>query len=46
VANKIDLSEASTERIKSVFPQHQVVPISALQGENVEDLYQAMVNHF
>jgi hypothetical protein len=46
VANKIDLPESSTERIKAVFPQHQVVPISALQGENVEDLYQAMVNHF
>jgi GTPase len=46
VANKIDLPEASTERIKSVFPQHQVVPISALEGENVEDLYQVMVNHF
>ena len=46
VANKIDLPEASTERIKAVFPQHRVVPISALQGENVEDLYQVMVNHF
>lgn len=46
VANKIDLPEASTERIKAVFPQHSVVPISALQGDRVEDLYQAMVNHF
>ncbi|MEN6329109.1 MAG: Era-like GTP-binding protein [Methanobacteriaceae archaeon] len=46
VANKIDLPEASTKRIKAVFPQHSVVPISALQGENVEDLYQTMVNHF
>lgn len=46
VANKIDLPESSTERIRAVFPQHQVVPISALQGDKVEDLYQAMVNHF
>ncbi len=46
VANKIDLPEASQERIFSVFPQHTVVPISALHGENVTDLYQAMVKRF
>lgn len=46
VANKIDLPEASQERIFSVFPQHTVVPISALHGENVADLYQAMVQRF
>ena len=34
VANKIDLPEASADRITSVFPQHTVVPISALHGEN------------
>ena len=46
VANKIDLPESSQERIFSVFPQHTVVPISALHGENVADLYQAMVQRF
>jgi len=46
VANKIDLPEASAERITSVFPQHTVVPISALHGENTGDLYQAMVDKF
>jgi len=46
VANKIDLPEASVDRIKSVFPQHNVVSISALHGENTGDLYQAMVDRF
>ncbi len=46
VANKIDLPEASAQRIFSVFPQHTVVPISALHGENMEDLYKAMVQRF
>lgn len=46
VANKIDLPESSPERIFSVFPQHKVVPISALHGENTGDLYQAMVETF
>ena len=46
VANKIDLPEASSDRITSVFPQHTVVPVSALHGENTGDLYQAMVDKF
>jgi small GTP-binding protein len=46
VANKIDLPEASAERIKSVFPQHSVVPISALNGDNTKQLYRAMVERF
>jgi small GTP-binding protein len=46
VANKIDLPESSTQRISSVFPQHTVVPISALNGENTDQLYQSMVDRF
>ncbi|MEN4017102.1 MAG: Era-like GTP-binding protein [Methanobacterium sp.] len=46
VANKIDIPESSPERIASVFPQHTVVPISALHGENTGDLYDAMVKRF
>lgn len=46
VANKIDIPESSPERISSVFPQHVVVPISALHGENTEELYDAMVKRF
>jgi predicted GTPase len=46
VANKIDLPEASPDKIHAVFPQHTVVPISALHGEHISDLYQAMVDKF
>ncbi|HEY0196712.1 MAG TPA: Era-like GTP-binding protein [Methanobacterium sp.] len=46
VANKIDLEDASPEKINSVFPQHTVVPISALNGENTDVLYQKMVDRF
>ena len=46
VANKIDLPDASPQRIRSAFPQHPVVPISCIDGENVEDLYEKMVSCF
>ncbi|UCF12627.1 MAG: GTP-binding protein [Thermoplasmatales archaeon] len=45
-ANKIDADEASPATLKSAFPQHPVVPISALTGYNTEDLYTNMVKHF
>ncbi|HUU75018.1 MAG TPA: Era-like GTP-binding protein [Methanoregulaceae archaeon] len=45
-ANKIDLPDASPQRIRSAFPQHPVVPVSCLDGKNVEDLYEKMVSHF
>lgn len=46
VANKIDLEDAAPEKINSVFPQHTVVPVSALEGENTGLLYQKMVDRF
>lgn len=46
VANKIDLPEASPARIKSAFPQHTVIPISALKGLNIDNLYKTMADKF
>jgi small GTP-binding protein len=46
VANKIDLPDSSPARIKSAFPQHPVVPISGLEGRNVENLYEQMTEFF
>jgi small GTP-binding protein len=46
VANKIDLPQASPARIRSAFPQHPVIPVSGLEGKNVEDLYETMIEHF
>ena len=46
VANKIDLAESSPATLKSAFPQHPVVPISAGEGTNMEALYEVMTKHF
>jgi len=46
VANKMDLPNASPSRISAAFPQHCIVPISALEGSNINDLYQAIATHF
>ncbi|MDR2830114.1 MAG: GTP-binding protein [Methanobrevibacter sp.] len=46
VANKIDDEKANPDRIVSVFPQHTVIPISALKGKNIEDLYKKMIKKF
>jgi len=46
VANKIDLEDATPGKINSVFPQHTVVPISALKGDNTNLLYREMVDKF
>ena len=45
-ANKIDLPEASPTRIRSAFPQHTLVPLSALEGQNIETLYEEITNRF
>ena len=46
VANKIDLPDASPQRIKSAFPQHPVIPVSCLEGTMIKDLYEEMVCRF
>ncbi|MCD6210645.1 MAG: GTP-binding protein [Methanophagales archaeon] len=45
-ANKIDLPDAAPQRIKNAFPQHRVVPVSALKGDNMEELYEEMAKVF
>ena len=42
-ANKIDLPEARPHLIKEVFPNHEVIPISALTDQNIDKLYEALV---
>jgi len=46
VANKIDLPDAAPQRIRSAFPQHPVIPISGMEGSNVEQLYEKMTDMF
>jgi len=45
-ANKIDLPNSSPARIHSAFPQHPLVPISALDGKNIDLLYKEIAEHF
>lgn len=45
-ANKIDLPNSSPARIHSAFPQHPLVPISALDGKNIDLLYREIAEHF
>ncbi len=45
-ANKIDLPNSSPARIHSAFPQHPLVPISALDGKNIDLLYKEIADHF
>lgn len=44
-ANKVDKKTAKPERIKSAFPQHPMVSISALRGDNIQELYSAIARH-
>jgi small GTP-binding protein len=45
-ANKIDLPSSSPARIHTAFPQHPLVPISALEGQNIDMLYKEIADHF
>ncbi len=45
VANKIDKKSSKPERVKTAFPQHKVVEISALKGDNMTELYRAIAKH-
>ncbi len=45
-ANKIDLPDSSPATLKNAFPQHPVVPISAITGYNIDQLYETMVGNF
>lgn len=46
VANKIDLPQSAPSRIKAAFPQHPMVAISARDGINFDELYEAIAIHF
>lgn len=42
VANKIDKKKARPDKIREAFPQHDIVEISALNGDNINKLYEAI----
>lgn len=42
VANKMDLKKANIKKIEAAFPQYDVVGISALKGDNMEEFYESL----
>jgi len=42
VANKIDLKNSNIERVKEMFPQYEIVGISAKTGKNMDELYKTI----
>ena len=42
VGNKIDLKKANLERLKSAFPQYEVIGISAKKGDNIKKFYDTL----
>ena len=45
-ANKTDLEESNVKRIADAYPQHEVVPLSALEGDNMDEVYDTIAEHF
>lgn len=45
-ANKTDLEESSVKRIEDAFPQHTTVPLSAKEGENMDEVYGKIAEYF
>lgn len=42
VANKIDLRKADIKKIEAVFPEYDVIGISAKYGDNLEEFYESI----
>lgn len=40
IANKTDLKKARVDKVIEAFPEHTVIPISALNGAGIEKLYE------
>ncbi len=45
-ANKTDLDASSVKRIEDAFPQHETVPLSAKEGDNMDEVYDAIAEYF
>ncbi len=42
VANKVDLRNANIKKIQAAFPQYEVVGISALKGDHLQEFYEKL----
>jgi GTPase Era involved in 16S rRNA processing len=46
LANKIDKDDSSVQRIRNAFPQHETIPLSALEGDNMDEVYDKIAEYF
>lgn len=46
LANKTDLEGSSVQRIRNAYPQHPVIPVSALEGDNMDAAYDKFAEEF
>jgi small GTP-binding protein len=46
LANKTDLDDANVKRIEDAFPQHRTIPLSALEGDNMDEVYDRIAEYF
>lgn len=46
VANKVDKEDSDPDKIQDAFSEHPVISISALEGKNVDELYDEMIESF
>jgi 50S ribosomal subunit-associated GTPase HflX len=46
LANKIDCEDSNIQRIANAFPQHETIPLSALEGDNMDEVYDNVADYF
>jgi small GTP-binding protein len=46
LANKTDLEGANIQRVSNAFPQHETIPLSALEGDNMDEVYEKIAKYF
>jgi len=46
LANKTDLEDANIQRVSNAFPQHETIPLSALEGDNMDEVYEKIAKYF
>lgn len=46
LANKTDLDDSSVQRIRNAYPQHETIPLSALEGDNMDEVYTKIAEYF
>jgi hypothetical protein len=45
-ANKTDLDDSNVQRVADAFPQHETVPLSAKEGDNMDEVYSKIAEYF